>query len=67
MKNNITKKMGITAIILALLDMFALGVIGYMTLYTSNIFLMLFLIILGVIFAVDAIEAFAFVHNVLKK
>ena len=67
MKNNITKKMGITAIILALLDMFALGVIGYMTLYTSNIFLMLFLIILGVIFAVDAIEAFSFVHNVLKK
>ena len=64
---NYKTKIAIRAIIAILLDLIAIGIVGYTSLLTMNLLLWILLLILGLTFAYDAAIAITFLTEFLSK
>lgn len=64
---NYKTKIAIKAIIAILLDLIAIGIVGYTSLLTMNLLLWILLLMLGLAFAYDATRAITFLTEFLSK
>lgn len=60
-------KIAVRAIIAIILDLIAIGVVGYASLSTMNLLLWILLLMLGLVFAYDATRAITFLTEFLSK
>lgn len=64
---NYKTKIAIKAVVAILLDLIAIGVVGYTSLLTMNLLLWILLLMLGLVFAYDATRAITFLTEFLSK
>ena len=64
---NFKTKVAIKAIVAILLDLIAIGVVGYTSIMTTNLLLWVLLLMLGLVFAYDATRAITFLTEFLNK
>ena len=64
---NFKTKIAIKTVVAILLDLIAIGVVGYTSLLTMNLLLWILLLMLGLVFAYDAARAIMFLTEFLGK
>ena len=64
---NFKTKIAIKTVVEILLDLIAIGVVGYTSLLTMNLLLWILLLMLGLVFAYDATRAILFLTEFLSK
>jgi hypothetical protein len=64
---NFKTKIAIKTIVAILLDVIAIGVVGYTSFLTTNLVLWVLLLMLGLVFAYDATRAITFLTEFLSK
>jgi hypothetical protein len=64
---NYKTKITIKAAVAILLDLIAIGIVGYTSLLTMNLLLWILLLMLGLVFAYDATRAITFLTEFLSK
>lgn len=60
-------KITIKAVVAIILDLIAIGVVGYTSFLTMNLLLWILLLMLGLVFAYDATKAITFLTEFLSK